>query len=322
MVGVRGPGQLWRCLVARFFFPAVMLSLWCLPLSAAAGSAIVLHPEQQFEFAEDYFDRGEYYRAIGEYERLIHFFPGDERVEIARYKIGLSYLKGERYQEAIEAFQDVIDTHGTSPFAIKAYLGISDANVRLKRYDEALLTLQDLIAVAPDQDIKDEGYYQCGWVYLEKGWWEEARGCFNNVSSGNRNKYRLRQLTEDLEKEKVLGHKDPTAAGMLAIIPGAGHLYCERYREAFISFLVNGALIFATYEAFDHDQNVLGGVIGLVEVGFYSGNIYSAVSSAHKFNRDEENRFLNYLKEHARVNLSLERPRDGGAVLISCRVVF
>jgi tetratricopeptide (TPR) repeat protein len=308
--------------MARCFVAAVMFSLLSLPLCASAGSAIVLHPEQQFEFAEHYFDRGEYYRAIGEYERLIHFFPGDEKVEIARYKIGLSYLKGERYQEAIEAFQNVIDTHGTSPYAIKAYLGISHANVRLKRYDEALLTLQDLIAVAPDQDVKDEGYYQCGWVYLEKGRWEEARGCFNNVSSANRDKYRLRQLTEDLEKEKVLRHKDPGTAGLLAIIPGAGHLYCERYREAFISFLVNGALIFAAYQAFNHDQNVLCGVIGLVEVGFYSGNIYSAISSAHKFNRDEENRFLNHLKEHARVNLSLERPRDGGAVLISCKVEF
>ena len=66
---------------------------------------------------------------------------------------------------------------------------------------------------------------------------------------------------------------------------GAGHLYCERKRDAFISFLLNGAMIYAAYGAFDHDLDVLGGIITFFELGFCSENIYSAVSSAHKYNR-------------------------------------
>jgi TM2 domain-containing membrane protein YozV len=93
--------------------------------------------------------------------------------------------------------------------------------------------------------------------------------------------------------------KDPTVAGVLAIVPGAGHLYCERPRDALISFLLNGALIYAAYEAFDEDLEVLGAVIAFFELSFYAGNIYSAVSSAHKYNRDEKNRFLNSLKKEA-----------------------
>jgi len=84
---------------------------------------------------------------------------------------------------------------------------------------------------------------------------------------------------------------------LLAIIPGAGHLYCERKKDALISFLLNGAMIYAAYEAFDHDLDVIGGIITFFELGFYSGNIYSAVNSAHKYNRNEKSKFLDYLRK-------------------------
>lgn len=301
---------------------AVIIIICLFPLYSYAGQAVLLDPDRQFQFAEHYFEKGEYYRAIGEYERFIYFFPEARQVELARHRIGLAYLKGEKYQESVQAFSFLIEKYPGSAYAIKSYLGISEAYVRLKRYDEALINLENLITIAPDQDIKDEAYYQCGWVYLEKGLWEDAQTCFDKISPQNRETYRLKQLLDELDKKKLLKHKDPATAGLLAIIPGAGHLYCERYRDAFVSFLVNGALIFAAYEAFDHDQNVLGGIVTLVEVGFYSGNIYSAVSSAHKYNRDEKNRFLRYLEEHAKVSISLGGSEEKKALMLSCRLSF
>ncbi len=71
----------------------------------------MLDPESQFQFAEQYFEKGEYYRAIGEYERFIYFFPDSDKVKLARYRIGLSFLKGERYQEAIQAFDALIEEY-------------------------------------------------------------------------------------------------------------------------------------------------------------------------------------------------------------------
>ncbi|NVL90254.1 MAG: outer membrane protein assembly factor BamD [Desulfobacterales bacterium] len=301
---------------------AVIITICLLPLYSYAGQGVLLDSGRQFRFAEHYFQKGEYYRAIGEYERLIYFFPKAKEVELAKYRIGLAYLKGERYQEAIQAFKLLTDEYQNSAYAIKSYFGISEAYVCLKHYDEALINLDNLMTIAPDQESKDEANYQCGWVYLEKGSWENAEICFDKISSQNREKYRLKQLSEELEKKKLLKRKDPAAAGLLAVVPGAGHVYCERYKDALVSFLANGALIFAACEAFDHDQNVLGGIITFVEVGLYSGNIYSAVSSAHKYNRDEKNRFLRYLKEHARMNISLEGPRHDQAVLLSCQVLF
>jgi tetratricopeptide (TPR) repeat protein len=285
-----------------------------------ASPPVLLDPDRQFQFAEHYFQKGEYYRAIGEYERFIYFFPEAKQVEHARYKIGLAYLKGKRYQEAIQALKCLIDEYQASAYAIKSYLRISEAYVKLKHYDDALINLENLEAIAPDQNVRDEACYQRGWIYLEKGLWKNARTCFDKISAQNREKYRLEQFLKELDKKKLFKRKHPSIAGLLAVVPGAGHLYCKRYRDALMSFFVNGALIFAAYEAFDHDQNALGGIITFVELGFYSGNIYSAVSSAHKYNLEKKNSFLRYLKEHAKINISLGGPEGDKALMLSCRV--
>ena len=304
------------------FGTSLFFFLFLFSIHSHAAPEIALDPERQFQFAEHYFQKAEYYRAIGEYERFIYFFPDSDKVELARYRIGLSFLKGERYQEAIQAFDALIEEYQNTGYALKSYIRASEAYVLLKSYDMALTGLRNLITVAPDQEVRDEAYYKEGWVYLEMGMWEKARGCFEKISPQNRERYNLEQLSIELKKKTPIKRKNPTTAGLLAIIPGAGHLYCERKRDAFVSFLLNGVMIYAAYEAFDNDLDALGGIIALFELGFYSGNIYSAVSSAHKYNRDEKNRFLKYLKENVRINISLGKPNEGESLLLLCQFSF
>jgi tetratricopeptide (TPR) repeat protein len=287
-----------------------------------ATQEIVIDPERQFQFAEDYFQNDEYYRAIGEYKRFIYFFPLSDKVELARYKIGLCYLNGEQYPEAIKTFDELIEDYKNTGYALKSYLKISRAYVLLKRYDAAIAHIKNLLTIAPNQEIKDEAYYQGGWIYLEMGLWEKAQNYFEEISVQNRKNYNLKKIIMELERKLPLKRKNPTTAGLLAIIPGAGHLYCERKRDALISFLLNGAMIFAAYEAFDNDLDVIGGVITFFELGFYSGNIYSAVSSAHKYNRDEKNKFLDYLKKNTKVNISMGKNNGGESLLLVCKFSF
>ena len=301
---------------------SLCLFLFLFFIHSHAAPEIALDQERQFQFAEQYFQSGEYYRAIGEYERFIYFFPYSDKVQLARYRIGLSFLRGERYQEAIQAFDAFLEEYRDTEYALKSYLRISEAHVLLKSYDMALTGLENLITIAPDQEIRDEAYYKKGWVYLEMGMWEKARECFEEISSQNRERYNLKQLSIELNSTISIKRKSPTIAGLFAIIPGAGHLYSERKRDAFVSFLLNGVMIYAAYEAFDNDLDALGGVITLFELGFYTGNIYSAVSSAHKYNRDKKNRFLDYLKENVRINISLGKPNKGESLLLLCRFSF
>jgi hypothetical protein len=108
---------------------------------------------------------------------------------------------------------------------------------------------------------------------------------------------------------EFLPYKDPTTAGALSVVPGLGHLYCERYKDGLVAFLLNGLFIAATVEAFHDNQNALGGILGFVELGFYSGTIYSAVNSAHKHNRKLKDDFLQGLTDS--VDLGVFATKEG-----------
>lgn len=292
-----------------------------LPLYSYAASEIMLDPERQLQFAEQYFQRGEYYRAIGEYERFIYLFPDTPKVELARYRIGLSYLKGEQYERAIQAFYALIEEYQDTEYAFKSYLEIGKAYVGLSRYAMALTALNNLVTIVPDRTLRDEAHYQRAWVYLEMGLWNKAIESFEKVSPQSREEYKVEKILADLKADVPIKAKNPTVAGLLAVVPGAGHLYCGRKRDALISMLLNGAMIYAAYEAFDNDLVAIGAIITVFELGFYGGNIYSAVSSAHKYNRDAKGRFLDELKGKTRVDISLGNPRDKSLLLV-CRLSF
>ena len=293
-----------------------------LPASIHAQATLVIKADDQFQFAERYFAKGEYYRAVGEYERFIHFFPQDPRVALAMYKVGLSYHKGEQFAQAVQSFHALIEKYRDTELSTKSHFKMSESYVKLKQFGNALTALDSLIRQSSDLDVKDEAYYKRGWIYLEMDEWEKAQASFAAISLKNKNTYRLKQLSDDINKRQSLKSKSPTTAGWLAVIPGAGHLYCERYRDALIAFLLNGAMIYAAYEAFDHDNEGLGGLITFFEIGLYSGNIYSAVNSAHKYNRKQKSDFLQYLKRHSMLEGSAGRSEEGNAVALSYKIAF
>ena len=108
-----------------------------------------------------------------------------------------------------------------------------------------------------------------------------------------------------------LPRKSPALAGTLAaVLPGAGHLYAERPRDALVSFLLNGSFIWAAVELFRNNNNVAGGIVAFFELGWYGGNIYSAVSSAHKYNKRIEDEYLQGLKDKSGISLYRDRTRS------------
>ena len=129
------------------------------------------------------------------------------------------------------------------------------------------------------------------------GKWEKALASFSKISQERQDEYRLKILNQELKKTGEIPSKAPKLAGFLAVIPGAGHLYCERYQDAAVSFLLNGAMIASAWLAFDNDNPALGGLLSIIEIGFYSGNIYSAVSSAHKYNKARQAIFIEKIRK-------------------------
>jgi tetratricopeptide (TPR) repeat protein len=287
-----------------------------------ASTEMVIDEEAQFQFAEHCLNKGDYGRAIVEYERFIYFFPFSEKNEVARYKMGLSYSKNNQYDNAINTFNSIIEDYSDTAYSLKSYIEISRVYLLKKAYSLSLTTLNNLITIASDQVILDQAYYEKAWIYMEMGLWEKAIECLKEVSPESEDIYNIKGTLKGLAKKDGIKTKDPGLAGFLSVLPGAGHLYCERPRDALLSFILNGAMIFAAYEAFDNDLYGIGGIISFLELGFYTGNIYSAISSAHKYNYDEKVRFLEHLKKGKRVGVSMDSVEKNGSLFITCQIPF
>jgi TM2 domain-containing membrane protein YozV len=110
------------------------------------------------------------------------------------------------------------------------------------------------------------------------------------------------QLATEVAEGSQHPKKSPLLAGALStLLPGAGQLYNGRPGDALLTFLLNGLFIAGTIEAIQHDQLAIAGVLGFFEAGWYSGNVYSAVNGAHKYNRHADEILLQDLERRFRI---------------------
>jgi len=281
---------------------------------------LVINPDQQLRFAMDYFKQSQYEKAIAEFERFIYFFPDHKMADNAKYHIGLSYFHSGRFKEAVEPLSDIVEKSTDQDLIARAHFRLSETFVSLGDHQTAVKVLNHLTETNNNILIIDEAHYRAGWIYLQLNDMETARRRFQMISSQNQDLFRMRTMDEELSREKLFPEKNPRLAGFLSIIPGAGFAYCERYQDALVAFLLNAGLILAAYESFDNGNEALGGVIAFVGTGFYAGNIYGAVSSAHKYNLASRQRFLENLKNKTQVTLSAAPERQG--IVLGLRVNF
>jgi outer membrane protein assembly factor BamD (BamD/ComL family) len=248
--------------------------------------------------------KGEFEGAVGEFERFLHFFPEDKRVPEARYFIGLSYLMAGRFEKARNALTDVYERYPGQPVAYRSLFMIGESYYRQGAFEEAERRFQSVVRQATDAATVDAAMYRLGWTRLYQDRWGEASGAFGEIRQQSSLYASSQQLYAKSLEGESLPSKDPATAGVLAgIVPGLGHVYCDRYRDGLIAFLVNGLFIWAAVEAFDEDVDVLGGILLFMEAGWYAGNIYSAVNSAHKYNKRVRDQYRKGLKDALDISL-------------------
>jgi TolA-binding protein len=293
----------------------VVLAMSFSPVSLSAAE-IILRSEDQFLFALETMNKKDYLRAVAEFERFVHFFPDDKKVPRARLLIGVCYLKTRDFESARAALLEVHDAYAGSPIADKALFWIGESYFRQKVPGEAERYFIKVIERDPEPELKNAALYRLGWSRMQSSRWQEASETFNKLNPQSPLFNSSRHLATQSLEGKTLPYKSPATAGvMAAMLPGLGHAYCERYRDGLVAFLLNGLFIWAAVEAFDENQDVLGGILLFVEAGWYAGNIYSAVNCAHKHNRHVKNEFLRMLPDTLDLNLFTTGKGHYGLVL-------
>jgi tetratricopeptide (TPR) repeat protein len=275
----------------------VLLALGLAGNAAAQQPPAPGTPEGTLSFARTLLQSGDSFRAATEYQRFLHHFPDHPEALTAREGLGRAFATAGRFEEAAEVFRGVLRAApGSTPPPARWLFGA--ALYQSGRYPEAVAAL-----------LGDTGG--------ERDASEALLGTLAHLRDDPDGPLPAGGLPDLAAAYRELPSKSPKMAGTLsAVLPGAGHLYCGRPRDAMVSLVLNGAFLWGTYAAVQQEQWALAGILGFFELGWYSGNIVSSVNAAHKWNRREQGRFLRKWEEGAlpRWNLTLLDRGLGGAL--------
>lgn len=276
------PGAL-RAAAVLLLCGAILLTP--LPAPGAEGERLVLDEARVWDFAEQLFRQGEYYRAISEYRRLLHFFPKGRRRAAAQLRIGQALLWGDEVMQAIRHLDALAEDASFSAhrddvlyFRALARLQSEQGRPYPLREESIAAGLADLRKISP--------------VWPER---EKVDG-----------------FVKAMDEPPELPEKSPGFAGTLsAIIPGTGSFYVGRYGEGALTFFVTALLIVGAVDAFEDDKDGLGVVLGSLGIAFYGGGILAAANGAHKFNDGHKARYL--AEQRQRFGIVIDRGGIAGA---------
>lgn len=164
---------------------------WVNPKYAAKDT-----PQEQLQYAKDFYQAGEMEKAVGEFYKLIKYYPRAREAAEAQFYIGEIYEKQERYFDAYKAYQVVVEKYPFSERAadiIKRQYDIGNLLLEGKEKRSKIVTVvvggeYDVIEVfrtviknAPYGPYAAPSQYKIGLYLQEKQLYQEARDEFEKT---------------------------------------------------------------------------------------------------------------------------------------------
>lgn len=273
--------------------PAVIrLALLGLPLILAAPAAaetLVLDDLEQYEFAGTLMGRGEFFKAVLEYERLLHFFPGSPLADEATFGIGLAYDGAGEHAAAGDVYRGFLLEYPDSELLPEIRLALGRSLALRYRYQDARRELEALAGEEPPTTASGRAAILHGLTYLpvddfaaagESFSWAAER--FTDEPAGE-----LAEVLADLAgRRDEVDTLSPIFNGFLsALVPGLGQIIAGRTADGFIALFTNALWIGGTVWAVSEDEIPTAVVTGLFGLSFYVGNVYNAGEAAAELNR-------------------------------------
>lgn len=290
----------------RCVFPALAI-LFCM---SSPALSLNIDGEQQLGYADTLFANQQYLRAAEEYQRFAFFFKDHPNNRTARFRAGEAFLLAREPAQAVRILQTLVSEEQDDALSMETFFLLAECHLQLNMPTQAVVQLNNAIALSDDPAVEDRAYYRIGWIHIERADWDGAKKAFNRMSTDGRRRHGLERLNEALSGVGDRPTKSPALAGTLSVIPGGGQLYCHRYEDALIALALNAGFFWAASDAFDNEQYGLGGLLSFVGLGFYLGNIYGAVNDAHKYNHLQTRQFIDQLR---RYQIRIPGPQEGAA---------
>ncbi|MDD9973604.1 MAG: tetratricopeptide repeat protein, partial [Candidatus Poribacteria bacterium] len=213
---------------------SLLISIIVFATSATADGTI-----QQYRYAEQLFESGDYQAARREYKRLLFYQPDTEFRDVADYRIAQSYYYQKEPDRAERLFHEFLGSYPNSPFRFQSQLMIGQLQFDAGAYSLARTTLFELLHASEDTEVVAAAHYLRGWCYVHTSGWNKAitelrRADTLQIDTSQRKK--ARRLADTLLKETPLPYKSPQMAGWLStVVPGSGQLYVGSVKEGILA---------------------------------------------------------------------------------------
>jgi hypothetical protein len=260
----------------RFCLTLALLVL----LAAPAGAGDRELAEQSFSFANHLLVEGEYYRAVTEYRRTLYWAPDGARELRARSVLGVGqalHAGGEftRASEWLVRERDQIEDPALRAEALRlmsrGFL-VDNHGLRLQQ------VLEEVDPGWPERD-----FYR-GLALARSAEWARAETVFGSIPGDSPNGAFAAHNALASHAAAERGRKSPTVGGVLGLVPGLGYLYSGHAQSALSTLVVVGLGTWATIEAFDSGNDVLGGVLTAITITWYGSSIYGSARAANRYN--------------------------------------
>lgn len=261
----------------------------CIAFTSSVSVAQPSDSDASLAVADGFYFDGDYYRAIGEYQRFLFAYPDDPRRFSIELKIAWIYHVADRPVNAtyeLKRLETVTDDPRKSRW-LNLYL--ADA-----LFDTDPLLAKNRYESVYDSCASDDA--ECEelktFAALGTARFHAARYDFNMASKSLRAvpEKSIHRATADDVAEYVDGlripRRSPFLAGVLSLVPGLGHFYLGEWGIGLVAMIWNGVFIYAAVDSVIAERYGQAALIGLLEFIWYGGTIFGAVSGAHRFNRD------------------------------------
>ena len=122
------------------------------------------------------------------------------------YDRAFDLLKGGRYQEAINSFQQLADTWPEGQLADDAYYWISEARYVNRKFEDALKGFSTVVTRYPQSQRVPEAMLKIGYVQYDMGAYDDAAATFRDILSrfpahqvATPAKTRLRRIEQNIQ---------------------------------------------------------------------------------------------------------------------------
>lgn len=256
---------------------------------------------------------GDYYRAISRYKLYMMHEPLDPERDELRLKIAWIYTRGDKRAAAARELGEIVaarpEHDRLSMWAMLYYGQVAQearqASLAERAFDRVLANCAErgkiqgeLVGRQPALGrrfslVGDEDCHELE-VYARVGLARHHAQLHDFKAATKQLELVPKEAVAHKEAAKVaayvnaleIPHKSPGLAGALSIVPGLGHFYIEEYGAGVAAMIWNGIFIYAVTDSILAERYGQASLLGLIELLWYSGTIFGAVSGAHRFNRD------------------------------------